>query len=162
MLKKLPQKKTEPAVLCGWFEILFYFGAESTLRGVDYINMRQYMLVHAALPIDEFFGPYDLYESMFRGTEIDNHIQLMELEPSEQEFRFGLPRMFAEYDIINAIVYNKKSKKQKSISMLLIDEKKNTHLIPPKTQLQYRPGRELAGLLLTQNIPSRKHELIRP
>ena len=135
----------------GWVEILFYFGTEKVLKSEDHIRPRDYMPWGTTLPAAEFFGPYDVYESTFK-EGLAGHPATSEMDPNEHAHAFGMPRPFAEYDIINVNLRNRSTLKVTVSSLLLIREQPNLHLLPPKAQLQTRPGRELAGLLLQKPI----------
>lgn len=158
MLRKEDRKKSRRSsptdTVQGWFEILFYFGTDTVLKSEEYISMRNYMLSPVRLAIAEFYGPYDVYESMFRDATHDAELDALGHEPTG--IRFGLPRMLGEYDIINAIVHDRKTRKVTTYSMLLIEEQKNLHLLFPNAQMQVRPGRPLAGLMLSNPLPPMK------
>jgi hypothetical protein len=153
MLQKNKRPKEVP--LQGWFEILFYFGADSVLKSEEYINLKHYMLAEVTLPLGEYYGPYDVYESMFFDSKTDGVLadKFKEETHEEATAKYGLPRMLGEYDIINAVMHDRKTRKVTTMSVILIQEQKNLHLIPQGAQLQYRPGRELAGLRLQTPIP---------
>ena len=151
----LKQNKRPNVPLQGWFEILFYFGADSVLKSEDYINLKHYMLAEVTLPLGEYYGPYDVYESMFFDSKTDAMLadKFKEETHEDAAAKYGLPRVLGEYDIINAVMHDRRTKKVTTMSVILIQEQKNLHLIPPGAQLQYRPGRELAGLRLQKPIP---------
>ena len=135
----------------GWVEILFYFGTEKVLKSEDHIRPRDYMPWGTTLPAAEFFGPYDVYESTFKEGKVDP-AAVVEMDPTTHIHAFGMPRPFAEYDIINTHIRSRSTHKVTVSSLLLIQEQPNLHLLPPKARLQIRPGRELAGLHLHKPI----------
>lgn len=145
MMKGQPSRQ-----VWGWVEILFYFGTEQVLKSEEHIRAKDYMPWPSLLPAAEFYGPYDVYESTFREEKVDP-LATADMDPSTHAHAFGMPRLFAEYDIINVNIRSR-SNKITVTSMMLINEQQNLHLLSPKTRLQFRPGRELAGLDLKNPV----------
>lgn len=90
------------------------------------------------MPLSEFNGPYDTYT-------------MAEAHPEQ----LRLPRRIQEYDIINMVCRRPNESEFKPVSLLMIREKTNAHLIYPKAQLQWMPGKEFVQLPIKgEGLPS--------
>lgn len=119
----------------GWLEVLFRKERLQSLKSLDDLRAEDYEMIGAALPLAEFEGVYQVYETFNEG---------------------GLPRSFREYDVVNFVCTNCGA--PVVINMLLLNKQRNSHLIDPITDnLQWRDGKSLVGLTMKNRLPSLRY-----
>jgi len=117
----------------GWAQLLLRMPTTSRLGSTEEIHADDYMPCAGLLPLPEFETPFDIYCWMASG-----HMD-------------GLPRIPAEYDILNLRVA---SPEPALTSLLIADLDTHMHLVPPgeDTYVHYLKG-HLALIPLPRALP---------
>ena len=134
-MRQKPRDKRR-ARINGWFEILYRFRQIPRLDKIEDLDSDDYMMVrgntkNSTLPLPEFEGPFQAY-----------------LMVADRWKDMRLHREPREYDIIIMVCIYENDPEIRPVTILMIDEAKNSHLIYPGANVQARDKYPLAQLPL--------------
>lgn len=154
-MTKNPKEKPP---LRGWLEVLLCM-KPTPLKSAAELDLDNYFPVEGKITLPEFYGPYALYENQFELDftkeppapilGVDGKL-IPKMQDGKPAVLYGMPRRFQQFDVINLIARREGSKKITVVSMMMLRELDNRHLIEefPNAQVQARRGGELVGLIL--------------